>query len=78
MRVERAVIVADTGVIAPDHQVRTPEILAEQRVQQRLARPGIAHLDGIARLDHRAGPEIALGQRVDRRDPDFGRDVARL
>ncbi len=78
MRVERAVIIAHAGMIAPDDQVRAAEVLAQQRVQQRLARARVAHLDGIARLHDRAVHEIVLDERIDRPDPGRRRDIARF
>ena len=49
--VEGAVVVAHAGMVAADDQVAAAEVLAEERVQQRFARSGIAHVHGIAALD---------------------------
>ena len=52
VRVERAVVIADPGVVAPHDLVRAAVVLAEQRVQQRLAGAGVAHVERVARLHH--------------------------
>ena len=65
-------------MVAPHHQVRAPKILAEEGVQQRLAGAGVAHLDGVAGLDHPSFREVVGDQPVDGADPDIGRDVAFL
>ena len=78
MRIERAVIAADAGMVAPDHQVRAAEILPEQGVQQGFAGPAITHFYWIAGLDDRSLDEIIFDQYVDGLDPHFGRNVARL
>ena len=78
MRVERPVVAADAGVVAPDDLVRAAVVLPEQRVQQRLARAGVAHVERIARLHHGARPEVLLDQHGDGARAHLGRDVARL
>src|SRR5690348_7965017 len=62
MRVERAVITCDARVIATDDQIGAAVVLTEQRVQQRLARPGVAHVERITGLQHGAGAEITIDQ----------------
>ena len=46
LRVVRAVIIADARVISPDDEVRAAVILPDDRVEDRLARPGVAHRRG--------------------------------
>ena len=65
VRVERAVVAADAGVVAADDLVRAAVILAEQRVQQRLARPGVAHVERIPGLHDGLLHEVVLGQHGD-------------
>src|SRR5262249_10954760 len=76
LRVIRAVIIADAGTIASDDQMRATEILANERMQQRLARTGIAHLDRIAGLNDRSGTEIIVDHRLDRAGTDLGGNIA--
>ena len=78
MGIKGAVVTADAGMVAPDDQMRAAEVLADQSVQERLARAGITHLDRIARLDDRAGAEIIVDHRLDRARSDIGRNVARF
>ena len=78
LRVEGTVVAADAGMVATDDKMRAAEILANEGMQQRLARTGIAHLDGIARLNHRSRPEIIVDHRLDRARSHLGRDVAFL
>ncbi len=78
VRVERAVVAADAGVVAADDQVRAAVVLAEQRVQQGLARPRVAHVQRIAGLDDGRRHEVVLGQRRDRAGAHVGRDVTGL
>ena len=65
LRVERAVVVADAGVVTADDQVRAAVVLAEHGVQQGLARPGVAHLHRVAALDDALLAEVIVDQRVD-------------
>ena len=65
-------------MIPPHDQVCTPEVLAEQGVQEGLPGAGVAHLYGVSGLDRGAGYEIVFDQDVDGVDPDLRRDVARL
>ena len=78
VRVVGPVVAAEPGMVAPHHQVRAPEVLAEEGVQQRLPGAGVAHLDGVAGLDHPSFREVVGDQPVDGADPDIGRDVALL
>src|SRR5215472_2353764 len=59
-----AIIIADAGMIAPDDQMRAAEILANKRVQERLARASIAHFDWIAGLNDRSRTEIIVDHRL--------------
>jgi hypothetical protein len=65
-------------VIAADDLPGAAIVLAEDRVQQRLARPRVAHVEGVARLDHRAAHEVLVDQRGDRARAHVGRNVAGL
>src|SRR5918992_584202 len=78
VRVEGPVVAADAGVVAPDNEMRAAVILAEERVQQRLARPGIAHVEGIACLQHGAGSEVLLDQHRNSSRTHLGWDIPRL
>ena len=40
--IERTVIVADAGMVAPDDQMRTAEVLTDKGMKQRFARTGIS------------------------------------
>ena len=61
-----------------DDQVRTAEILADEGMEKGLARTGVAHFNGIARLDHRAGNEIVVDHGLDRLGPGLGGNVTFL
>ena len=78
VRVERAIVAADAGVVAADDQVRAAVVLAEQGVQQRLARTGIAHVERVAGLDDGILDEVLLDQGADGLGAHVGRDVAGL
>src|SRR3954465_1532268 len=59
LRVVRAVVVAQPGVVAPDDEVRAAEVLAHQGMEPRLPRAGVAHrrrVDG----QHYAVPRIVV------------------
>src|SRR5262249_17328982 len=75
MRVEGTVVVADAGMVAPDDKVRAAEVLSNEGMQQGLARTGIAHLDWVARLNYRFGPEIIVNHRLDCASTHIGRNV---
>ena len=49
--VKRAVVITDARVVAPDDHVCAPVVLPEERVQQRLARTGVAHVERIPALE---------------------------
>ena len=56
LRVVGAVVVADAGVVAADDEVRAAVVLAHDRVEDRLARAGVAHrrrVDGQQRAVRR-------------------------
>src|SRR5262245_44834987 len=76
MRIERTVIVADAGVVAPDDEVGAAEVLANEGMKHGLARARIAHLDRIARLNDRSWPEIIVNHRLDGPGANIGRNVA--
>src|SRR5262249_17292722 len=76
LRIIGAVIVADTGMIASDNEMRTAEVLANERVKERLARTGIAHFDRVAGLDDRSRAKIIVDHRLDCPGANFGRYVA--
>src|SRR5512145_1874268 len=78
VRVERPVEFADAGMVASDDEVRAAVVLSEERVQQRLARPGVAHVERIARLHYSAGTEVFFYQHGDGARAHLGRDVAGL
>ena len=68
------VVAADACVVAPDDQVRAAVVLAEHGVQQRFARPGVAHVERVARLDHRAGTKYFSISARDRARAHVGRE----
>src|SRR6516164_2625291 len=78
MCIERTIIIANPRMVAPNDQVRATEILANQGMQQRLARTCITHFDRIARLDDGSGTEIVIDHRLDRSDANVSRNVASL
>ncbi len=65
-------------MVAPHDEVRATVVLPEDRVQQRLARPGVAHLHRVATLHDAVFAEVLVHQRVDRAHAHLGRDVARF
>ncbi len=78
LRVEGAVVVADAGMIASDDEVAAAVVLPEHRVQERLARPGVAHVERITGLDDAALREVVFDQHRDRLRAHFRRHVAPL
>src|SRR5437763_13907833 len=62
LRVVGAVVVADTGVVAADDEVRTAVVLAADRVPDRLARPRVAHGGRERREDDAALRVVVLEQ----------------
>src|SRR6185437_12048413 len=63
-------------MIASNDQMRAAEILTNERMKERLARSGIAHLDRIAGLNNRSRSEIIVDHRLDRTGANLGRNVA--
>ncbi len=61
LRVVRAIVIADAGVIAPDDDVRASVILAADRVKDRFARTRIAHRRGEY-AEHHAVGRIVIAQ----------------
>ena len=78
LQIVGTVVVADTGMIASDNKMRTAEVLTNERMKQRLARTGIAHLDRIAGLNDRSGAKIIVDHRLDGPGANLGRYVAGL
>ena len=78
MCIERAVIFGDSGVVAADDQMRAAEILAEERMEQSLARSGVAHVERIARLHHGPLDEVVFRERCYRARPHVRRNIAGL
>src|ERR1700686_2037140 len=76
MRIEGAVVVADAGMVSPNDKVRAAEVLANEGMKQRLARTGIAHFDGITRLNDRSRAEIIIDHRLDCAGTNIGGDIA--
>ena len=65
-------------MVAADDQVRAAVVLAEHRVQQRLARARVAHVERVARLHDGLLHEVVLGERGDGLRAHGRRDVAGL
>src|SRR5262249_21986957 len=78
LRIVGAIKIADTGMIAPDNEMRTAEVLANEGMKERLARTRIAHFDRIAGLNDRSGSKIIVDHRLDCPGADLGRYVARF
>src|SRR5690242_19500686 len=74
--VERTVIVANAGMVAPDDQMRTAEVLPNKSMKQRLARTGVAHLNRIARLNDGAASEVIVDHRLNCAGTNVGRNIA--
>src|SRR4029078_5666047 len=74
--VERTVIVANAGVVAPDDKMRTTEVLPNKGMKQRLAPTCVAHLNRIARLNDGAASEIIVDHRLNCSGTDVGRNIA--
>ena len=78
LRVVGAVVVTDAGVVAADDEVRRAVVAADDRVEDRLARTGVAHL---RRVDAEHDPVVrvvVLHQDLVAAHPHVGRDVAAL
>src|ERR1051326_2573319 len=78
LRVERTVIVSEPSGITAEHEDRAAEILPQHRMQQRFARAGIAHFNGIAGLYDRAWDEIVFDKSIDGFRSYFGWNIAGL
>ena len=65
LRVVGSVVGADAGMVAADDQVRDAVVLARERVEECLARPGVAHRRGEAASRARSG--LACRRRLRRR-----------
>src|SRR6516162_8977952 len=78
LRIIRTIVVADASVVAAYDKVRTAEVLANKRMQQRLPRTRITHLDRITGLDHRSGPKIIVDHGLNCPGANVGRNVARF
>ena len=78
LRVVGAVVVADTRVVAADDEVRAAVVLADQRVEDRLARPGVAHGRGVDREQHPFRGVVVLDQGLVAAHPDRGGNVVGL
>src|SRR5215831_782133 len=76
MRIERAIVIADPGMVAPNDKVRATEILADERMEQRLSRTCITHFDGIARLDDGPRAEVIIDHRLDRPGANISWNIA--
>src|SRR5438067_599783 len=75
---ERTIVAPNPRVVAPDDQMRAAEILADQRMDQRLTRSSVTHFDRIASLDGDVGLEIVVDHRLDGARPDLGGNIAGL
>src|ERR1043166_5345903 len=64
LRIERAVIVAHTRMIAADQQMAAAVVLTKDGVQQGLAGPAVANLHRVPGLNARVLDEVAVDQRV--------------
>src|ERR1700680_951005 len=70
LRFERTIVAPNPRMVAPDDQMRAAEILTNERMDQRLARPSVAHFDRIASLDGDVGLEVVVDHRLDGARPD--------
>ena len=78
VRVVRAVVVADTGVVAADDEVRAAVVLAHQRVEDRFARPGVAHRRRQHAQQHAILRVVVVEQDLVAAHAHVGRDVVVL
>ena len=78
LRVEAAVVIPHSGVVAADDQMGAAAVLAEDGMQHRFPRPGVEHIEAVAGHQHRVGGEVAVHHRADGGIPHFRRDVAGL
>ena len=65
VRVERTVIIPDTGVIAADELLRAAVILSEKRVQERFPGTRVTHVERVAGVDDGILDKIVLDERID-------------
>ena len=73
-----AVVVADAGVVAADDEVGAAVVPARDRVEDRLARAGVAHLRREDVEDDAVVGVVVLHQDLVAAHPHVGGDVARL
>src|ERR1019366_6590742 len=78
MSIERAVVASDSCMVAADDLVRAAIVLPKKRMQQRLARSGIAHVERVAGLNHRLLHEILFRKHRDRPGPNLGGNITRF
>ncbi len=64
VRVVRAVVAADAGVVAADDEVRAAVVLAADRMPHRLAGPGVAHRSREGREHGAVGRVVVLEQHL--------------
>ena len=73
-----AVVAADPRVVAPDDEVRAAVVLAQDRVEHRLARPRVAHREREHRQQRAIGREVLLEQHLVAAHPHRRRHVVAL
>src|SRR5262245_8048614 len=78
LRVVGAVVVPDARVVAADDEVRAAEVLAADRVPDRLARAGVAQRGGERGDDDAVGRVVVLDQDAVALDAGRGRHVVGL
>src|SRR5262245_17641563 len=78
LRVVCAVVVADARVVAADDEVGAAEVLAADRVPDRLARAGVTHRGGERGDDHAVGWVVVLDEDAVALDAGRGRHVVGL
>src|SRR5204863_3165206 len=78
LRVVRAVVVADACVITADDEVRAAEVLAADRVPDRLARTGVAHRGRERGDDDAVVRVVAVDEDAVALDSRSGRNVVGL
>src|SRR5204863_7804396 len=78
LRVVRAVVVADARVVTADDEVRAAEVLAADRVPDRLARAGVAHRGREGRDDDAVFRIVLLDEDAVALDSSRGGDVVGL
>ena len=78
LRIVGAVIIPHAGMIAPNDEMRDAVILADQRVQNRLARAGVTHRQRHHRQHRAVFVVIVIDQHLVTFHPCLGRDVVRF